>query len=393
MATGSFTVAAGASSRPGCGPLTRFGLAVDRRLYIHVVPTRDIQNLGRTALEAWCDSVGEPRYRAAQILGWVHRKGVAGFDEMHNVSKQLRAKLAADFTLERPVPTVVANAADGTRKLLFHLPADPELRTKAAAIESVLIPQRERSGGARDRLTLCVSSQAGCAMGCGFCATARLGLIRNLRPSEIVGQVRAGQQAAAPDTLTNLVFMGMGEPLANYDHVVTALEILTADWGYAISPRRITVSTVGLVPDIPRFIDETGVLLAVSLTATTDAQRDRLMPINQRFPLAALFDACRAVPVARRERITFEYVMLDGENDTDADARRLVQWLHGLPAKVNLIPFNPFPGAGFQPSAPARIARFQALLRAQGLNTTVRESRGRDIQAACGQLAAARPAA
>jgi 23S rRNA (adenine2503-C2)-methyltransferase len=353
----------------------------------------DIQNLGQQEVEAWCESVGEPRFRATQILGWVHRKGAADFAAMTNLSKRLRAALASEFALERVVPSFVANATDGTQKLLFHLPADPTTRTKAAAIESVLIPQFERDGGARDRLTLCVSSQAGCAMACGFCATARLGLIRNLRPAEIVGQVRAGRDAAGDHAITNLVFMGMGEPLANYDHVRTALEILTADWGYAISPRRITVSTVGLAPDIPRFIAETRVLLAVSLTATTDAQRNRLMPINQRFPLADLMAACRAVPVARRERITFEYVMLDGENDTDADAHRLVQLLHGLRAKVNLIPFNPFPDAGFAPSPAARIARFQAYLRAHGLNTTVRESRGRDIQAACGQLAAARPAA
>jgi 23S rRNA (adenine2503-C2)-methyltransferase len=183
--------------------------------------------------------------------------------------------------------------------------------------------------------------------------------------------------------------MGMGEPLANYDAVRTALEILTADWGFAISPRRITVSTVGLVPDIPRLIAETRVHLAVSLSATTDAQRARLMPVNRRWPLASLLAACRALPLPRRKRITFEYVMLAGENDSDADARRLVRLLHGLRAKVNLIPFNPFPGSGFIPSSRERIARFQALLRAQGMNATVRESRGQDIQAACGQLAAA----
>jgi 23S rRNA (adenine2503-C2)-methyltransferase len=230
-------------------------------------------------------------------------------------------------------------------------------------------------------------------MGCEFCATARLGLIRNLRPAEIVGQVRTGMAAAAPRTLTNIVLMGMGEPLANYDAVVTATEILTAEWGYAISPRRITVSTVGLAPLIPRFIAETRVNLAVSLTATTDELRARLMPVNRRWPLAELLKACREVPLPRRKRITFEYVMLAGVNDADADARRLVRLLHGLRAKVNLIPFNPFPGSGFAPSPRARLARFQAILREHGLNATVRESRGRDIQAACGQLAAARPAA
>ncbi len=354
---------------------------------------RDVQDLGAAELAAWCESAGEPRYRAPQILSWIHRKGAASFADLSSISRRLRDRLAAEFALARLEPALVADAADGTRKLLFHLPAETEPPARAAAIEAVLIPQLARPGGARDRLTLCISSQAGCGMGCGFCATARLGLIRNLRPSEIVGQVRAGIALARPRPLTNIVLMGMGEPLANYDHVATALEILTAEWGYAISPRRITVSTVGLAPLIPRFIAETRVNLAVSLSATTDEQRARLMPIDRRYPLAALLDACRRVPLPRRKRITFEYVMLGGENDAEVDARRLVRLLHGLRAKVNLIPFNAFPGAGFTPSTRARLLRFQAILREHGLNATVRESRGLDIQAACGQLAAARPAA
>ena len=195
---------------------------------------------------------------------------------------------------------------------------------RPAAIESVLIPQVDRPSGARDRLTLCISTQAGCGMGCGFCATAAMGLVRNLSPAEIVGQVAAGG-ALAPRPLTNVVLMGMGEPLANYDAVRTALEILTAEWGYAISPRRITVSTVGLAPMIPRFIAETRVNLAVSLHATTDAQRNRLVPVNRRYPLATLLDACRRVPLPRRKRITFEYVMLGGENDAESDAHGLVR--------------------------------------------------------------------
>jgi 23S rRNA (adenine2503-C2)-methyltransferase len=355
------------------------------------VELRDIQDLSRADLETWLADAGEAPWRAGQVLAWVHRKGAEDFAAMTDVSRGLRARLAASFALRRIAPAFVADAADGTRKLLFHLPA--EGRARAAAIESVLIPQREREAGARDRLTLCVSSQAGCAMGCGFCATARLGLVRNLRPAEIVGQVRQGIALAAPEPLTNLVFMGMGEPLHNWDAVRTALAILTADWGYAISPRRITVSTVGLVPEMARLVAETRVNLAVSLSATTDAQRARLMPVAQRWPLAALLDACRAVPLPKRKRITFEYVMLAGENDTDADARRLVRLLHGLRSKVNLIPFNPFPGAPFTPSPRERIAVFQAILREHGLNATIRESRGGDIQAACGQLAAARPAA
>ena len=352
---------------------------------------RDIQDLSRAELEAWCAAAGEPRYRATQILAWVHRKAAESFVRMSNLSRGLRERLAADFTIPRLAPAVVADAADGTRKLLFRLPGDGGERP--AAIESVLIPQFERGAGARDRLTLCISSQAGCGMGCAFCATARMGLVRNLSPGEIVAQVRAGIALAAPRPLTNVVLMGMGEPLANYDAVRSALDTLTADWGYAISPRRITVSTVGLAPQIARLIGESRVNLAVSLSGTTDAQRGRLMPINRRYPLADLLGACRALPLPRRKRITFEYVMLAGENDSDADARRLVGLLHGLRVKVNLIPFNPFPGSGFVPSPRERIVRFQTLLRAHGLNATIRESRGQDIQAACGQLAVARAAA
>jgi 23S rRNA (adenine2503-C2)-methyltransferase len=352
----------------------------------------DIQDVDLAAMERWCDDVGEPRYRAAQVLAWVHHRAADDFAAMSNLGKALRRRLVETFAIGRLRPSHVANAADGTRKMLFALPADGGAG-RPASIESVLIPQTDRPGGARDRLTLCISSQAGCGMGCGFCATARMGLVRNLRPAEIVGQVRAAQALAAPATVTNVVLMGMGEPLANYDAVRLALEILTAEWGYAISPRRITVSTVGLAPLIPRFIAETRVNLAVSLHGTTDERRERLVPVNRRYPLATLLAACREVPLARRKRITFEYVMLAGENDADADARRLVGLLHGLRAKVNLIPFNPFPGVGYVPSPRARVVRFQELLLAQGVHATIRESRGSDIQAACGQLAVARPAA
>jgi 23S rRNA (adenine2503-C2)-methyltransferase len=354
---------------------------------------RDIQDLGRAELESWCGEQGEVPYRARQVLAWIHRHGATRFEEMANLPKLLRRRLAEEFDVGRLEPATVARASDGTRKLLFQLPAGSEPARAPAAIESVLIPQVERPEGARDRLTLCISSQAGCGMGCGFCATARMGLVRNLGTAEIVGQVRAGQALAAPERLTNVVLMGMGEPLANYDAVLAALEILTAEWGYAISPRRITVSTVGLAPAIPRFIAETRVNLAVSLHAPTDRQRERLVPVNRRYPLAALLAACREVPLPRRKRITFEYVMLAGENDADGDARALVRLLHGLRAKVNLIHFNPFPDAGFIPSPPGRVQRFQAILRQHGLSATIRESRGRDIQAACGQLAIAGPAA
>ena len=351
-----------------------------------------IQDVDRAALERWCADAGEPRYRAAQILGWVHRRGADDFEAMTNLGKALRTKLAATFRIARLEPVHVAAAADGTRKLLFALPA-AGTRGRTASIESVLIPQTDRPSGARDRLTLCISSQAGCGMGCGFCATARMGLVRNLEPWEIVGQVTAAERLAGDTAVTNIVLMGMGEPLANYDAVRLALDVLTAEWGYAISPRRITVSTVGLAPLIPRFIADTRVNLAVSLHGTTDAQRERLVPVNRRYPLQTLLAACHDVPLARRKRITFEYVMLAGENDADADAERLVRLLRGLRAKVNLIPFNPFPDAGFTPSPRQRIARFQETLLARGVHATIRESRGQDIQAACGQLAVARPAA
>jgi 23S rRNA (adenine2503-C2)-methyltransferase len=357
------------------------------------MPGRDIQDLSRAELEAWCVEQGEAPYRARQVLSWVHRRGTTRFEEMANLPKNLRLCLAEAFRIDHLVPATIAESADGTRKLLFQLAPEPAAGGRAAAIESVVIPQVERPGGARDRLTLCISSQAGCGMGCGFCATAAMGLVRNLRPGEIVGQVRAAEALVAPERLTNVVLMGMGEPLANYDAVVAAIEILSAAWGYAISPRRITVSTVGLAPEIPRFVAETRVNLAVSLHAPTDRQRERLVPLNRRYSLAAVLAACREVPLARRKRITFEYVMLAGENDADADARALVRVLHGLRAKVNLIPWNPFPGAVFTPSPRARVMRFQAMLRQHGLSATIRESRGQDIHAACGQLAVARPAA
>jgi 23S rRNA (adenine2503-C2)-methyltransferase len=234
-------------------------------------------------------------------------------------------------------------------------------------------------------------------MGCAFCATATLGLKRNLRPFEIVDQVlearrSLGSEAAGEprhSTVTNIVFMGMGEPLHNYDAVVQAIRVLTAEWGVGLSPRRITVSTVGLVPQMKRLLEDTRVNLAVSLSATTDEVRGRLMPVNRKYPLAALTDACRALPLPRRKRITFEYVMLSGRNDSLEDARRLARLLHGIPSKVNLIPFNPFPESDFAPTARPAIEAFREVLLQRGVHATVRESRGRDIQAACGQLAAA----
>jgi 23S rRNA (adenine2503-C2)-methyltransferase len=320
---------------------------------------------------------GLPAFRSEQILRWAYQRGVESFDEMSDVGRPLRTALAGAFTLPALRPSEVAHAADGTRKLLFAL--EP-----GAAVETVLIPDPPR-------LTACISSQAGCAMGCQFCATARLGLQRNLTAVEIAGQLLAARRLLDPaERLTNVVFMGMGEPLHNYDAVVEAIEILTADWGLGLSGRRITVSTVGLVPQLERLVRDTAASVAVSLTATTDALRNRLMPVNRRYPLAELMATCRALPIAQRRRITFEYVLLAGVNDAPADATRLVALLHGIRAKINLIPFNPFPDSGFAPPPPATIERFHQRLLASGMNASVRTTRGRDIQAACGQLAATR---
>jgi 23S rRNA (adenine2503-C2)-methyltransferase len=328
------------------------------------------------ALRGWLQAEGLPTFRAEQILRWAYQRRVESFDAMTDVGRPLRAALERAFTLPVLRPSLVTRAADHTRKLLFTLES-------GRAIESVIIPDPPR-------LTACLSSQAGCAMGCEFCATARLGLQRNLTAVEIVAQLIATTRALDPgERLTNVVFMGMGEPLHNYDALIDAIEILSADWGLGLSSRRITVSTVGLLPQLERLVRETSVSIAVSLTATTDSLRNRLMPVNRRYPLAALMDTCRTLPIAQRRRITFEYVLLAGENDTPADAARLVKLLHGIRAKVNLIPFNPFPDSGFAPPPPAKVRDFQQRLLTAGVNASVRATRGRDIQAACGQLAAA----
>ena len=326
-------------------------------------------------MRAWVSARGLPKYRAEQILTWVYHRRAADVTAMSDVPRALREAFAADFILPQLCPERVARSADGTRKLLFRL-------DEGYAIESVLIPDPPR-------LTLCISSQAGCGMGCSFCATARLGLQRHLEPHEIVGQVMAAESVLeAGESITNIVLMGMGEPLHNYDNVVAALEILSAPWGLAISARRITVSTVGLLPQMARLVRETNVNLAVSLSATTDEQRARLMPVNRKYPLERLMALCRSLPIAQRRRITFEYVMLAGVNDSAGDADRLVKLLHGIRAKVNLIPFNPFPGAAVTRSGDAVIEAFRQRLLAAGVLATVRRSRGQDIDAACGQLAA-----
>jgi len=313
----------------------------------------------------------------ARVLHGVYRQGIASFAELENVGAATRAALSSRFRLDVMPEPRVATAADGTRKLLFRW-AD------GAAIETVLIPDPPRQ-------TVCVSSQVGCAMGCDFCATAALGLGRNLTAAEIVGQLSAARRLlGAGCRVTNVVFMGMGEPLQNYDAVVEAIGVMRADWGFGLSGRRITVSTVGLVPALERLVRETDVAVAVSLTAANDALRDRLMPVNRRYPLARLAEACRRLPVAQRRRIVFEYVLMRGVNDSAADAGDVATLLRGIRAKVNLIPFNAYPGSRYSAPGPAAVRAFQDHLLARGVSATLRRTRGDDMSAACGQLAAAR---
>ncbi len=335
----------------------------------------DIKEFTKTELETWLLEKGAKPFHARQVFRWLYQRGAETFAAMTDLSLSLRALLSQACSIDRLTCLHLSPAADGTGKYLFAL-ADHR------QIESVLIP-------AEDRLTLCISSQVGCAMGCRFCATAQMRPVRDLTAGEIVSQVWEVQRTLPPgERLTNLVFMGMGEPLANYEQLVKALTIITAEWGLNFSPRRVTVSTVGLVPQMRRLLEETNVNLTVSLTATTDLLRDELMPVNRRYPLKQLLDTCRTLPIAPRKRVTFAYTMLRGINDSDDDARRLVKLLHGLRAKVNLIPFNPFPGASFLPTPRPQIERFRQHLLDRGVHATVRESRGQEVLAACGQLAA-----
>jgi 23S rRNA (adenine2503-C2)-methyltransferase len=341
----------------------------------------DLRSLTAGELAALLAALGEKPYRARQIHRWLHQKAAASLDEMTDVPKGLREALAARCTLTTLATDLEQRSSDGTIKWRFRT-HDGKL------VESVYLPED-------DRKTLCVSSQVGCAVGCTFCLTGTMGLARNLSPGEIVDQVhRANRrlvelgEGPGPRPLTNLVFMGMGEPLANYRHLKTALDLLLSEDGPNFSHRHVTVSTSGLVPVMRRFGEETQVKLAVSLNATTDAQRDAIMPINKRFPLATLLQACRDFPMKQGRRITFEYVLLGGVNDAPEDAERLARLVRGLRAKVNLIPYNENPGLGFAAPTRERVKRFEDILVAHDVTVVVRKNRGRDIAAACGQLAA-----
>ncbi len=324
-------------------------------------------------VEGW----GEPAYRGRQLAAWIYRRGVSAFEAMSDLPRALRARLAAEAVVRPPEVVRTLVSRDGSRKLVLGLADGRE-------IQAVLMPDR-------DRLTLCVSSQVGCGFGCAFCYTGTMGLVRQLTAGEIVGQVFAARATLAPgERLTHVVFMGMGEPLANYAATVKALRILTAPEGFGFSPRRVTVSTVGLVRAIERLGREgIPVNLAVSLHAATDELRSRLMPVNRGWGLEDLLAACRRFPLPLRRRMTFEYVLLDGVNDDVEEARRLARRLAGLRAKVNLIPFNPWEGSGFRRPPVERIRAFQRALLDAGLTATVRWSKGEDVGAACGQLCAA----
>lgn len=361
---------------------------------------RSLAGLDRAGLGDALGEIGvaerERKMRVSQLWHWIYFRGVRDFDAMTNVSKDLRAKLKEHFTLERPEVVVEQVSADGTRKWLIRLPADTP-GENPHDIEAVYIPESDRG-------TLCISSQVGCTLNCSFCHTGTQRLVRNLHASEIVTQLMiardrlgewpgmtraegAASEADAPRLVTNLVFMGMGEPLYNFDGVKSAIGIISDDQGISIGKRRITVSTSGVVPMIESLGNDVGSMLAISLHATRDALRDELVPLNKKYPIKELLDACRAYPGASNSRrITFEYVMLKGVNDSPAEAKELVRLLRGIPAKINLIPFNPWPGTKYECSDWETIEKFSDIVFNAGYASPVRTPRGRDILAACGQL-------
>ena len=321
----------------------------------------------------------EKPFRARQVLRWMHRFGQSDFDAMTDIAKSLREKLRAHAEIRPPALVSDKFSDDGTRKFLFDVGG-------GNAVETVFIPEDDRG-------TLCVSTQAGCALDCAFCSTGKQGFNRNLSVAEIIGQLWQAKRlldgAPADERIvSNVVLMGMGEPLANFENTVTALHLMLDDNAYGLSRRRVTVSTSGLVPAMDRLRDECPVALAVSLHAPDDALRDKLVPINQKYPLHDLMAACRRyLEKAPRDFVTFEYVMLDGVNDAERQARQLLELVCHVPCKFNLIPFNPFPGSPFRRSPSPRIRRFAEILMGEGIVTTTRKTRGEDIDAACGQLA------
>lgn len=329
----------------------------------------DLKNLTLPALEQFLQGQGKERYRATQIFKWLYQHDVSNFDEMTNVSKALRTELAQTAYISRLEPETIEVGNDGTRKYLFML-------EDGNAVESVIIPDEDRN-------TLCISSQAGCAMQCAFCLTGTFNLTRNLTTAEIVNQILAVRRDVE---VRNIVMMGMGEPLHNLDNVISALQIMAEDNGLQLSSRRVTVSTCGLVPELERLGREVTVNLAVSLNATTDELRDRIMPVNKAYPIATLLAALKNYPLPGRRKITIEYVLLGELNDTPEDAKRLVRLLSDIPCKINLIPFNPHEKADFKPPTRAALDAFHKYLLDRHFTVITRDSRGSDISAACGQL-------
>ncbi|MCL5668950.1 MAG: 23S rRNA (adenine(2503)-C(2))-methyltransferase RlmN [Gammaproteobacteria bacterium] len=339
----------------------------------------NLLDFDRAALREYFAALGEKPFRAEQVLQWTHQYGADSFDAMTNLSKALREKLQHCAEIKAPEIMLDQTAADGTRKWLLRLDS-------GNSIETVFIPEEGRG-------TLCVSSQAGCALDCSFCATGKQGFNRNLTVAEIIGQLWAANRALKREprgerVITNVVLMGMGEPLLNFDNVVRAMNIMLDDFAYGLSRRRITLSTAGMAPVIDQLREACPVSLAVSLHAPNDALRNELVPLNKKYPIAELLAACkRYVADESSRRVTFEYVMLDGVNDSPEHARELVRLLQEVPSKVNLIPFNPFPNTQYQRSSAQAIGRFRAILMEANLVTITRKTRGDDIDAACGQLA------
>ena len=357
----------------------------------------NLLGLDLEGLVQWCAQLGEKRFRATQLYRWIHQKGVSDFSQMSDLAKSLREKLAAHAVVQA-LPVIQQHmSADGTIKWLFDV-------GDGNAVEAVFIPEYSDAGEKQspspasplDRGTLCISSQAGCAVNCRFCSTGHQGFNRNLTTSEIVAQLWFAEHflrrhlQTEERVISNVVMMGMGEPLQNYGEVIPALKTMLDDHAYGLSRRRVTVSTSGVVSRIDKLAQDCPVALAVSLHASNDTLRDVLVPLNKKYPLAELMEACqRYLQYAPRDFITFEYVMLDGVNDSDADARRLVKLIRGIPAKINLIPFNEWPGAPYKRSSWERIEAFADIVHKAGYASPIRTPRGEDIMAACGQLKSA----
>ncbi len=333
----------------------------------------NLLGLDRKAMEDFFVSHGQKAFHGRQVLKWIHKHGVTDFDEMTDLSKKLRVQLKEVADVRIPEILMEQASGDGTIKWLMDLHCGNR-------VETVYIPEGERS-------TLCVSSQVGCALDCSFCSTAQQGFNRNLSTAEIIGQVWVAVRKIGERNLTNVVLMGMGEPLSNFDNVVAAMDLMQDDLSYSLAKARVTLSTAGIVPALRRLREVSDVSLAVSLHAPDDELRNELVPINRKYPIAELMAACREyIRGDKRRKITFEYVMLDGVNDSDEHCRKLIKLMRSVPSKVNLIPFNPFPNSPYRCSPEERIDRFRMMLKEAGVITITRKTRGDDIDAACGQL-------